>query len=50
MREAVDAVEVDGIATNATFLSACMEHPEFRAGDIATDFINRYHKALPASG
>ena len=50
MREALDAVEVDGIATNAAYLAACMEHPEFRAGDVATDFIARHHKALLASG
>ena len=50
MREALDAVEVDGIATNAAYLAACMEHPEFRAGDVTTDFIARNHKALLASG
>ena len=50
MREALDAVEVDGIATNAAYLAACIEHPEFRAGDVTTDFIARNHKALLASG
>ena len=50
MREALDAVEVDGIATNAAYLAACMEHPAFRAGDVATGFIARHHKALLASG
>ena len=46
MREALDAVEVDGIATNATYLAACMEHPGFRAGDVTTDFIARHHAEL----
>ena len=46
MRGALDAIEVDGIATNAAYLAACMEHPGFRAGDIATDFISRNHTAL----
>ena len=50
MREALGAVEVDGIATNATYLAACMDHPAFRAGDVTTDFIGRYHKALLGSG
>jgi len=46
MREALDSVEVDGIATNAAYLAACMDHPEFRAGDVAADFIARNHRAL----
>ena len=50
MREALDSVEVDGIATNAAYLAACVEHPEFRAGDVATSFISRNHEALLASG
>ena len=50
MREALDSVEIDGIATNATYLAACMDHPAFRAGDVTTDFIARHHKALLASG
>ena len=50
MREALDAVVVDGIATNAAYLAACMDHPAFRAGDVATNFISRNHKALLASG
>ena len=50
MRKALDAVEVDGIATNAAYLAACVEHSEFRAGDVATNFISRNHEALLASG
>ena len=49
MREALDAVQVDGIATNAAYLAACVEHPDFRAGNVATDFISRHHKELLAS-
>ena len=49
MRVALDAVEVDGITTNAAYLAACIEHPEFRAGNVATDFISRHHKELLAS-
>ena len=49
MRGALDAVEVDGIATNAAYLAACMEHPEFRAGEVTTDFIMRNHRTLLAS-
>ena len=46
MRKALDGVEVDGIATNSAYLAACMEHPEFVAGGVTTDFISRNHKAL----
>ena len=48
MREALDTVDVGGIATNATYLAACLDHPEFRAGEVTTDFIDRNHEALLA--
>jgi propionyl-CoA carboxylase alpha chain len=37
--EALDAFEIDGIGHNIDFLSALMQHPRFRAGDLETDFI-----------
>jgi propionyl-CoA carboxylase alpha chain len=36
---ALDAFVVDGISDNVDFLSALMQHPRFRSGDITTDFI-----------
>ncbi len=39
MSDALDAFEVDGIGHNLPFLSAVMEHPRFRKGDITTAFI-----------
>lgn len=36
---ALDQFVVDGISDNVDFLSALMQHPRFRAGDLATDFI-----------
>ena len=30
---------IDGISDNVDFLSALMQHPRFRKGDLATDFI-----------
>ena len=48
MCKALDSVDVDGIATNAAYLTACMNHPAFRAGDVTTDFITRHHEALLA--
>ena len=36
---ALDAFEIDGIGHNVDFLSALMQHPRFRSGDITTDFI-----------
>jgi propionyl-CoA carboxylase alpha chain len=37
--EALDAFEIDGIGHNIDFLSALMQHPRFRAGNLETDFI-----------
>jgi len=37
--EALDAFEIDGIGQNVDFLSALMQHPRFRSGDITTNFI-----------
>jgi propionyl-CoA carboxylase alpha chain len=37
--DALDAFELDGIGDNVDFLSALMQHPRFRSGDITTGFI-----------
>lgn len=37
--EALDAFEIDGIGHNVDFLSALMQHPRFREGNITTNFI-----------
>ncbi|EFL90978.1 acetyl/propionyl/methylcrotonyl-CoA carboxylase subunit alpha [Ahrensia sp. R2A130] len=39
MAEALDTFEVDGIGHNLPFLSAVMDHPRFRSGNITTAFI-----------
>jgi propionyl-CoA carboxylase alpha chain len=36
---ALDQFVIDGISYNVDFLSALMQHPRFRKGDLATDFI-----------
>jgi propionyl-CoA carboxylase alpha chain len=36
---ALDSFVIDGINDNIDFLSALMQHPRFRKGDLATDFI-----------
>ncbi|MEO7365123.1 MAG: acetyl/propionyl/methylcrotonyl-CoA carboxylase subunit alpha [Sphingomicrobium sp.] len=36
---ALDSFVIDGIHDNVDFLSALMQHPRFRKGDLATDFI-----------
>jgi len=36
---ALDAFEIDGIGHNVDFLSALMQHPRFRSGEITTNFI-----------
>jgi propionyl-CoA carboxylase alpha chain len=50
---ALDAFQIDGIGDNLDFLSALMQHPRFRSGEITTGFIaeeypNGFHGA-PAS-
>jgi propionyl-CoA carboxylase alpha chain len=37
--EALDAFQLDGISDNIDFLSALLQHPRFRAGDLTTGFI-----------
>ena len=37
--EALDAFLIDGIGHNVDFLSALMQHPRFRAGELTTGFI-----------
>ncbi len=36
---ALDQFVIDGISDNVDFLSALMQHPRFRTGDLTTDFI-----------
>ena len=36
---ALDQFVIDGISDNVDFLSALMQHPRFREGDLTTDFI-----------
>ncbi len=36
---ALDSFVIDGIQDNVDFLSALMQHPRFRRGELATDFI-----------
>jgi propionyl-CoA carboxylase alpha chain len=37
--DALDRFEIDGIGHNVDFLSALMQHPRFRAGELTTGFI-----------
>ena len=37
--DALDAFSLGGISDNVDFLSALMQHPRFRSGELATDFI-----------
>ncbi len=37
--DALDQFVIDGISDNVDFLSALAQHPRFRQGDLATDFI-----------
>src|SRR5688500_12029947 len=37
--DALDAFQIDGVADNIDFLSALLQHPRFRAGNLTTGFI-----------
>ena len=37
--EALDAFQIDGVSDNIDFLSALLQHPRFRAGELTTGFI-----------
>ncbi|QIL02608.1 acetyl/propionyl/methylcrotonyl-CoA carboxylase subunit alpha [Sphingomonas sinipercae] len=37
--DALDAFQIEGIGNNVDFLSALMQHPRFRSGEITTGFI-----------
>jgi propionyl-CoA carboxylase alpha chain len=37
--EALDAFQLEGISDNVDFLSALLQHPRFRAGELTTGFI-----------
>lgn len=43
---ALRAIRIEGIATNRDFLIAVLDHPEFRAGNVWTGFIDQHRSAL----
>ncbi|HYA74702.1 MAG TPA: acetyl-CoA carboxylase biotin carboxylase subunit [Roseiarcus sp.] len=44
----LDGTIAFGVATNQAFLAACLRHPDFVAGRVATDFVDRRREALLA--
>jgi len=46
--QACRSIEVWPVKTNASFLAACLEHPDFISGAIDTDFIATHMEALSA--
>ena len=50
--QALDAFRIEGLAHNVDFLSAIMQHPRFRSGELTTGFIAEewpegFHGAVP---
>lgn len=41
MREALDTFEIEGISCNIPFLSAVMDNPRFKSGELSTAFIDQ---------
>ncbi|RIX29096.1 acetyl-CoA carboxylase biotin carboxylase subunit [Sphingomonas edaphi] len=47
---ALDAFQLDGVGDNIDFLSALMQHPRFRAGELTTGFIaEEYPEGFPGA-
>lgn len=46
MQTALGDTQVAGLATNISFLSALVSHPQFQSGNIDTSFIARHHDGL----
>ena len=46
MAEVLAATRVEGVQTNLEFLSRCIAHPAFHAGDTTTDFVERHRADL----
>ena len=46
---AIRQIEIEGLKTNRDFLVGCLEHAEFRAGNVHTGFIDVHGKALTAA-
>ena len=46
---ALQQIEIEGLKSNRDFLIACLDHAEFRAGDVHTGFIDVHGKALAAA-
>jgi 3-methylcrotonyl-CoA carboxylase alpha subunit len=44
--DALGRLEVEGITTNVNMLRAVLAHPNFRAGDLSTDFLVKFEKDL----
>jgi acetyl-CoA carboxylase, biotin carboxylase subunit len=44
--DALGRLEIEGITTNVNMLRAVLEHPNFRAGDLGTDFLVKFEKDL----
>jgi acetyl/propionyl-CoA carboxylase alpha subunit len=46
MLDALEAIRIEGPATNVGFLRATLDHPEFRAGKVWTGFVDQHKAAL----
>jgi 3-methylcrotonyl-CoA carboxylase alpha subunit len=44
--EALRAVTIEGIHSNASFLARTLEHPAFAAGDVHTGFVEAHRADL----
>jgi len=46
MRGTLAAIAIEGIESNLAFLQKLLDHPAFRAGEVRTDFVERWKKDL----
>jgi acetyl/propionyl-CoA carboxylase alpha subunit len=49
MIRTLDAIAIEGPATNVRFLRATVDHPQFREGNVFTGFVDRFKTALQSA-
>ena len=46
MAAALSEIRIEGVVTNLEFLTRCINHSAFRAGETTTDFVNLHRADL----
>ncbi|MGD8866352.1 MAG: acetyl-CoA carboxylase biotin carboxylase subunit [Gemmatimonadales bacterium] len=49
-RLALEMFVIEGVETTISFLSEVLDHPDFRAGDVDTNFLERFNRKVASAG